>query len=292
MSNTLTNTALQIYSTKLIMALKRRLAPIFAFSLDLSDDAAKVGGTVNVGLISAATADDFNASTNNYKATAADIANKTVAINKRKLSKFGVDDSQVASYPSSWWERKAEMSVNAVAQAALADVWALITAANYGDAETDKLALTLAGFKKAGVGAIRAAAVKKGLAPAASALLLNPDFYSALLADLDSASYGGEEAIRQGFIPNLLGFGKIIEAPDLTVPGFVCHPDAIAFANRYLAPADPASYSEVGTVTDEESGLTVGIRKYGDPDTGLYSVSAELCYGLDVGADDALLRLV
>lgn len=292
MANTLTNTALQIYSTKLIMALKRRLAPIFAFSLDLSDDAAKVGGTVNVGLISAATADDFNATTNNYKATAADIANKTVAINKRKLSKFGVDDSQVASYPSSWWERKAEMSVNAVAQAALSDVWALVTAANFGDEDADKLTLSLAGFKKAGVGAIRAAAVKKGLAPSASALLLNPDFYSALLADLDSASYGGEEAIRQGFIPNLLGFGKIIEAPDLTVPGFVCHPDAIAFANRYLAPADPASYSEVGTVTDEDSGLTVGIRKYGDPDTGLYSVSAELCYGLDVGAADALLRLV
>ena len=58
------------------------------------------------------------------------------------------------------------------------------------------------------------------------------------------------------------------------------------------APADPASYSEVGTVTDDDSGLTVGIRKYGDPDTGLYSVSAELCYGLDVGAADALLRLV
>ena len=34
------------------------------------------------------------------------------------------------------------------------------------------------------------------------------------------------------------------------------------------------------------------IRKSGDPDTGLYSVSAELCYGLDVGAAVALLRLV
>ena len=292
MANTLTNTALQIYSNKLILALKRRLAPIFAFSLDLSSEAAQKGGTVQVPLISAAEADDFNASTNNYKATADDITAKTVTINKRKLSKFGVDDSQNANFPASWWERKSEMSVNAVAAAALADVYSLVTAANYGDEDTDKLTLTLAGFKKAGVGTIRAAAVKKGLIPSASALLLNPDFYSALLADLDSASYGGEEAIRQGYIPNLLGFGKIIEAPDYDGPGFVCHPDAIAFANRYLAPVDPASYSEAGSVTDDDSGLTVGIRKYGDPDTGLLSVSAELAYGLDVGAGDALLRLV
>lgn len=292
MANTLTNTALQIYSNKLILALKRRIAPIFAFSLDLSDEAAQKGDTVQVPLVSAATAAEYNASTNNYKATADDITAKTVTINKRKLSKFGIDDSQNASYPPSWWERKAEMAVNACAGAALDDVYALITAANYGDEDADKLTLTLAGFKKAGVGAIRAAAVKKGLAPSASALLLNPDFYSALLADLDSASYGGEEAIRQGFIPNLLGFGKIMEAPDYDSPGFVCHADAIAFANRYLAPVDPSSYSEAGSVTDDDSGLTVGIRKYGDPDTGLLSVSAELCYGLDVGAADALMRLV
>jgi hypothetical protein len=292
MPNTLTNTALQIYSNKLILALKRRLSPIFAFSLDLSSEAAQKGDTIQVPLISAATAADYNASTNNYKATADDIKAKTVSINKRKLSKFGIEDSQNANFPPSWWQRKAEMSVNAVAAAALADVFALITAANYGDAEADKLAITLAGFKKTGIGAIRAAAVKKGLTPSASALLLNPDFYSALLADLDSASYGGEEAIRTGVIPNLLGFGKIIEAPDMSAPGCVCHADAIAFANRYIAPVEPGCYQEVGTVTDDESGLTVGIRKYGDPDTGLLSVSAELSYGLDVGAADALLRLI
>lgn len=292
MANTLNNTALQIYSNKVIFALKRKLAPIFAFSLDLSSEAAQKGDTVQVPLISAATADDFNATSNNYKATEGDVNAKTVTINKRKLSKFGVGDTQNANYLPSWWEGKAAMCVNAVGAAALSDVYALITAANYGDEATDKLALTLASFKKAGVAAIRAAAINKGLSPSASALCLNSDFYSALLADLDSASYGGQEAIRSGVIPNLMGFSKIIEVPDFSLPGFVCHPDAIALANRYLAPVEPGCYQEVGTVTDDESGLTVGIRKYGDPDTGLLSVSAELCYGLDVGAADALLRLI
>jgi len=292
MANTLTNVALQIYSNKLITALRRKLAPIFAFSLDLSAEAAQKGDTIQVPLILAASAADFNATTHNYKASNDDITAKEVKLNKRKLSKFGIDDAANANFPASWWEGKSAMSVNACGAAALADVYALITAENYGDEEKDKLQISLAGFKKAGVGQIRAAAVKKGLLPSASALCLNPDFYSALLADLDSASYGGEEAIRQGYIPNLLGFGKIIEVPDYDSPGYVCHPDAIAFANRYLAPVDPSSYSEAGSVTEDETGLTVGIRRYGDPDTGLLSVSAELCYGLDVGAGDALLRLV
>ncbi|HRR34006.1 MAG TPA: hypothetical protein P5026_07910 [Kiritimatiellia bacterium] len=253
MPNTLTNTALQIYSNKLIMALKRKLAPIFAFSLDLSDEAKNPGDTVQVPLITAASAGNFDATTNNYKATATDITAKSVTLNKRKLSKFGVTDAQNAQFPASWWERKAEMSVNAVGGAALDDVYALVTAANYGDTDADRMALTLAGFKKAGVAAIRAAALKKKLNPSAAALCFNPDFYSALLADLDSAAYGGTEAIRTGVIPNLLGFSKIIEVPDYDSPGFVCHADAIAFANRYLAPVAPGSYDEVGTVTDAAS---------------------------------------
>ena len=69
-------------------------------------------------------------------------------------------------------------------------------------------------------------------------------------------------------------------------------PDAIAVANRYLAPVEPRSYQEVGTAKDEDSGLTVGVRKYGDPDTGLLSVSCELAYGREIGNADALLRIV
>jgi hypothetical protein len=186
MPNTLTNTALQIYGNKLIVGLKRKLAPIFAFSLDLSDEAKSKGDTVNVGLITAASAADFHATNNNYKAAEGDIQSKKVTLDKRKLSKFGVTDAQNANYPASWWERKAEMCVNAVGGAALDDIWALITADNFGDGDNDKLALTLAGFKKSGVAAIRAGAIKKGLNISACSLCLNPDFFSALLADLDA----------------------------------------------------------------------------------------------------------
>ena len=63
-------------------------------------------------------------------------------------------------------------------------------------------------------------------------------------------------------------------------------------ANRYLAPVEPRPYREVGKAQDEDSGLTVGVLKYGHPDTGLLSVSCELAYGREIGNADALLRIV
>ncbi len=292
MATTHTNVGLQIYSNKVIREIRRKLAAIFAFSLDLSDEARQVGDKVRVPLVTADTADDFDATTHNYKATAADLTDREVAIDKRKLAKFGITDAQSAANNPNWWERKAEANANACAAAALTDILSLITPANFGDDAEDKVALALAAVSLKGVAAIRAAAVKKGLNPAICALVLNSDYYSALLGCLDSAVYGGAEVVRTGVIPNLLGFAKVVEAPTLIIPGFVNHPDAIAVANRYLAPVAPDSYQEVGTAKDEDSGLTVGVRKYGDPDTGLLSVSCELCYGREIGNADALLRIV
>jgi len=292
MATTHTNVGLQIYSNKVIIELRRKLAAIFAFSLDLSADAAKVGELIRVPLINADAADDFDASTNNYKATKANLTDREVKINKRKLAKFGIDDLQASIHNPNWWERKAEANANSCAAAALADILGLVTAANFGDEDGDKVALALGAVSTKGIASVRAAAVKKGLTPSMAALVLNSDYYSALLGVLDSAVYGGAEAIRTGVIPNLLGFAKIIEAPTMTLAGFVCHPDAIAVGNRHLAPVEPRSYQEVGTATDDDSGLTVGVRKYGDPDTGLLSVSCELCYGREVGNPKALLRIL
>jgi hypothetical protein len=130
MPTTNTNISLQIYSEKVILGLRRALAAIFAFSLDLSNEAARIGQTIRVPLITANAAGDWNASTNNYKASKDDLHDISVALDKRKIAKFGIDDEQAANYHPSWWERKAEANVNAVAAAALDDIFGAITPAN------------------------------------------------------------------------------------------------------------------------------------------------------------------
>ena len=113
MATTHTNVGLQIYSNKVIAEIRRKLAAVFAFSLDLSDEAKQVGDKVRVPLITADEADDFNSSTNNYKATKSDLTDREVAIDKRKLAKFGIDDLQAAIHNPNWWERKAEANADA-----------------------------------------------------------------------------------------------------------------------------------------------------------------------------------
>jgi hypothetical protein len=292
MATTLTNVGLAIMANRVIDALHNLLAPIYSFSLDLSEEAAKLGATIRVPLISADAADDWNVTTHNYKAGKATLKDREVKIDKRKLARFGIDDEQAASFAPQWWERKGDANANAVATAMLNDLYALITGAHYGDTETDKIQVTLAGFNTKIAAKIRAAAIKKNLNPRLSALCLGSDYFSALLGNLDANLYGGAEAIRTGTIPGLLGFKAVVEVPGYNGPGFVCQPDAIAVANRWLKPVAPDSYQDSGSATDDQTGLTIGIRLYGDPDTGVLSTSCECVYGVEVGNPDALLRIV
>lgn len=291
MATTLTDVGLQIMSNRIIDAIKHILAPIYSFSLDLSAEAAKIGDVIRVPLISADPAQDFDRDSHNYKAGKATLKDREVKINKRKLAKFGIDDEQAATFAPHWWERKGDANANAVALPVLTDLYALVTAENFGNTEADSIGLTKAKFTAEVVAKIRAACIAKGLHPRSTALCLNSSLFSDLLGSLDAAVFGGTEAIRTGKIPGLLGFKEVVEVPGYSGAGWACHPDALAVANRWLKPVDPKSYSDSGYVTDDQTGLVIGIRKYGDPDTGTLSVSAECCYGVEIGNENALLRI-
>lgn len=288
-----TNTALEIYGNKIIEELRYALASIFAFSIDLSPSPLQKGKTIRVPKISGSVAAEFNAVTNNYDAgSVMDMEDIVVTFNKRPLAKHAIDDEQVMNYPAAWWETKGAADAAAVALSVLTDVIGLVTPANFGDAAADKMSLSLAGFTLDNVGEIRAAAVKKKLRPAMATLVLNPDFYSRILSKLDAKTYGDTSAIQDGILRRILGFRQIVECPILEIPGFVCHPDAIGFGNRYLKPKNPNVYSYSAPITEEETGLTIGIREFENPVTGVSSISAECAYGRSVGNEKAVLRLI
>ena len=287
-----TNPSLEIYGDEVLDVLKNELAPIKAFTRDLSPLAEQPGVSVMIGVSQAQSAADFNATTNNYGASDGDLEGVSVTFNKRKLSKFGISDEKAMNYPESWWRTKGKNGGKAVAEACLEDVMSVFTAANFGSGANDRLAVSLAGFGKDTVAGIRAAAIKKKIRPAAATLLLHPDYYSALLGTLNANEYGSASAIQDGVLRNLVGFRQIIECWQLKTPGLVLLPDAVLFLNRWLKPIRPEAYEAAFAQTDDETGLTIGIREYEDPATGVLSVSAELAYGYSVGNDKAVLRLI
>jgi hypothetical protein len=285
-------TGQEIYSNRFLSGLTKAIAALRAFSTSFTDEAREVGEYVKVPLVSADTVSAWNATNNNFVRSAAATKQVSVDLSNRIIAGFAITSEQMAYFRPNWWEGKADLNVQEVANTILTAVAALVTADNFGDTADDKTSVTLGSFGRKAVAGIRAAGVKRKMIPARSALCLNPDFFSALLSDLDSQVYGGRDAIVGGVIPNLLGFTSIIEIPQLNGPGFLCHPDAIAVATRKVPLADEGPYKLVKDITEPTSGLTMTnvILAYG-PDGSLNN-SINAAYGCAVGNDGALMRLV
>jgi hypothetical protein len=288
-----TNLALQVYSTRILEGLRVKLAMLKAFSTDLSDEVVNaVGQVVRVSLVTGDAAADWNATSNNYARTAASLTDVSVELTTRKIVGFAITAAQNAEFHPQWWEGKAELNANALGKAVTDALLALVTGANFGDTDADKLQVSLATFGRKQIAAMRAKIVKAGIDPARASLNLNPDFFSALLADLDSQVYGGKEAIVGGVIPGLLGFKSVIEQPTYTDPGFVALPSALAVAARVVRPLDTTGYGEFSIITEPDTGMPISRVMCTDVATGNTSMSNDVTFGVSVGQSTALKRLV
>lgn len=288
-----TTTGHEIYAAQAIKGLTRQLAPLKAFSIDFSADAARKGESVNIGLISADEAEEFNSVSNNFKRSAQEVKEVSLTFGKPIITGFAVTPTQLNNFNPSWWEGKADLNTLEICDSVLSGVTDLVTAANYGDTAKDKMTLSLAGFDKKVVAAIRGKAIQdKKLRIPFAVLALNPVYFSELLGSLDANVYGGREAIQGGAIPGLFGFRWIVEVPQLTIPGFVASPDAIAVAGRSYQPVSNKPYDAVQIITEPETGLTLTHVEYCSGDDGELSDSVNALVKAGVGNSAALMRLV
>lgn len=285
-------TAQEIYSMRFLKALTRALAAIKVFSTSFSDEAKEVGEVVKCPLVTPDALGNWDASTNNFVRSAAALTEINVTLANRVIAGFAITTDQMLNFRPNWWEGKADLNVQVVADTIINAMAALVTSANYGDAPTDKFSVALASFSRKAVAGIRAQVVKRKMRPNRSVLVLNPDFYSALIGDLPAQEYGGSEAIRSGIIPNLLGFAAVTEMPQYDGPGFVCHPDALAVATRRIPLPDTVAYKLVSDLTEPDTGLTMTQVIYTHGPDGSLNNSINASYGVAVGNERALMRLV
>jgi hypothetical protein len=288
-----TTTGHEIYAARTIKGLTRQLAPLKAFSIDFSDEAKAKGETVNVSLVTPDTVAAWNATNNNFKRSTKTVNQAKITFGEPIITGFALSATNIRNFRPEFWQGKADLNTLEICDNVLATIAALITGANYGDTANDKMAVSLAGFSTSVVAAIRAKAIadKKLRAPM-SVLALNPVYFSELLGKLDANVYGGRDAIVGGVIPGLLGFRAVIEIPQLAIPGFVCHPDAIAVAARAHMPASNKPYEAVNAITEPETGLTLTHVEYCSGDDGSLSDSVSALVASGVGNKNSLLRLI
>ena len=289
-----TFTGHEFYSKKVLKCLPAQLAFLGAFSTDLSGEVLGPAKSVEVPLVEMDAAAAFvrsGESANNFARPAGTPKTATVTFGDPIIAGFAVTADQASKIDKRWWEGKAELNATAVAASASTAVTSLVTAENFSKAVTN--VGTAANFARSGVAKIAAACenATNKLRVKFSTLCLSGEYFYNLLAGLDANVYGGTEAIRNGVIPGLFGFGKVMLIHGLEIPGFVCEPSAIAFASRGFRPADETPYRAIREIKDPESGLVLTLVEYGDGPTGDLSESVTTRIGAAVGDAGALVRL-
>lgn len=127
-------------------------------------------------------------------------------------------------------------------------------------------------------------------------LMLNAKAYGEVLAGLDAHAYGGIEAIRNGMIEGLFGFGAVMEndlfLKDQKLIGAIVPRNAIGVAGRTVPILNPQLVIDSGTVTDEGSGLTLTFRRIGDANTDRTAMTGEALFGAKLLQPTKIVRIV
>lgn len=297
MPNTLTDVQDIRIADKFLEAFVAALTALRAFSTDFSSEFIEKGKTVNVPIIGAANSSyDFAGS---YSANAdSSVSAIPVVLNRHKVQSLHLTDKEVSE--SSWVsiERLAISKARQLAQDVLTDIWSAITLTNFGASAIP--AVLAEAFDSATVLAIRQACAAVNMPVSERALVLDSAYYSNLLGDAKiSHSYlmqMSQPSMMEARIPRVYGFDvyETTILPDNTenLVGFAAHPRGLAVAMRYLQPLRPESYLESGPVSDPESGITLGYRRYYDNDSGKEIAAFECVYGFKPAITAGIQRLV
>lgn len=293
MANAITTMTDTIIANKIYEAFKVQIAPLTRFARNFSPDiVGKRGDKVKVAFVSTQdAAQDF---TGTYNIQDADAEGQDVELTGHKFVSWGLTDLEIANNPQLSIDVFAAQKANKLAQAVLADIWSVITVANF----SNEIEVTSANFDADELADLREdATVLNWPNDNLRTAILAPADYTYLLKDADikaADAFGSSAPIQNGVIPTLYGFGlmesNLIPANGENLRSFVAYPDAILLAMRYLAPQSGHNYDMAMPITDE-SGITLGFRSWYDPDTGTKKNVLECNYGKRKGNGSSLIRI-
>jgi hypothetical protein len=281
-------TAPSILAESVIASIKGKLPALKSFSSVFSTIEGQAGKSVFVPLIGTSTATEF--STSGYLTQDdATLAGVTVTLKHFKVSsRFSPLD--VKSYGAQYLVNAfTPTAANAIAEACMAEISALITNANYSSN-----AVTGAGLSYSEV------VTAKGVLDAAKAsdtraLIVNPTYANNLLTDSQiAAAYAlGAQVIQTGQIGQIGGMSvyqwSSLPTNSESLAGFACGSDAIAVASGL--PMSEIPGFEVANAFDADTGLGIQILM-GQEQSGYYNVTATLLFGAARGRQTSLTRLL
>ena len=283
----------KIYGQTAFNALRDFLTPLSAFSTDITNQVRGEGDAVIVPLFGAIATTTFTQSTTVMEQSGGLISAITVTLDKRKITPMDLTHQQLAeSSNAGRFDQYAFQLGKSMAETVLADVWSLILTTNFGTA-----IITTA---SANYDRVELVAARKALRAAGArgnyTFLGNLDIEAALLSDTDitlALNRGDSMAIKEGNLGRLMGMdilaSDVLPLNSISLTGFACGQDAIAFASRNLGQYLPdEDYAAIEPLMDEETGLSALYTRHWSRAQGKWFCNLHMLYGYSVGVSSAL----
>lgn len=319
MASSIADPAVRFLANKAIMVARAGIARVQDFTSDFTADAAQTGSTMLVQFFDDGTAGAFNRNSNNYGNADGKSSFIPVKFSNHLKKTFEFTPEDYLNIGSQRFERAGEACGRAISRGILHATVKLINPTNIPTSGTDTKTeedgtilgtqLEFGAFNEKVCGTTKftkdyvaedlgEACDAADIDAAESVLLLNGKEYGQLLATLDAHVYGDPAAIQAGRIAGLYGFRAVVKVDSLTtvaggnLRGAIVPANAIGLAGRVVPVLNPQEYQEVGTVTDDLSGLVIGFRRGGDWKTDVSDLTGECLFGAKLLQPTKIVRLV
>jgi len=284
---TYTNLDDEIISQSALESFVKILAPFRAFSTNFSAAPGTRGANVLVPLVSGLTATTFGGS---YAVSGGTKSVVTISLSQHKIVHIGQDDITAANSSAASLESFGRQQGAALALLVLQDVLSLVTTANFSLATAvASTAMDVPQLRKA-----RLDLNQNDVPAEPRSMLIDCTPYDALFGVtnfVQAHMFRDNSVLQEGKVMRAAGFNfhelNNLFASGASVMAFAAHPNAIAVAMRYLQPQDPSAYESAYAVTDPETGITLGLRKHYDANTGTRYLNMECNYGYSKGLTTA-----
>lgn len=248
------------------------------FATDFSSEFVEPGFVVKVPIATVPNGiSAFNETTNDYETKDGSLTFEPVTLSTQIKSTFTFKGSDLLECPNApFWgtcAKAAAMSIKQYISKSIGGAFLSTALTSTYDDLPELSAIKLEDFAS-----LRAECAGR---IADSVVVLAPEYYNKLLGLLPFNVLGDTAAVRDGIARNLFGFKSFVQCVDMPtgVLGCIVPQDALVFASRAVKVADPSIYSEYGTISEPESGLTLTVLRHGIARTGSAALNIASIWG-------------
>ena len=265
MATSLTSPGLILGSSKALMETQRAIALAKLFTTDFSSELQGEGKTLTVPVFSG-DATVYNESSNDFETTDGSIIPATITLDTLVKVTYKLGMTDLLEVDKSATSRNCGIAGGRAIARKIEEL--IVGKLGYANAVAQATGFTVAKLGKA-----IATAEKNEIDPATIVAILAPDAYGDLLdANTANAAITGDniaEALGRKYgIKAIVSSAKVANASAESATkgvGFLVPDAAIAIAGRGIEQAVDGMYSEYGTTTDDDSGLTITSFVHGQP---------------------------